>query len=491
MAVETKKTPEVAVKEDEEIIYIPPSIKKKYIEYFSRPGGELAAELINSIVLLVEEIYMSKHCSLEPLEMEGNVLKMKFKVLRPLVKLRSENGLFITLRGFYTEHVFKFTVGNESVTVTVLKNIKGTLLNPTLAQATTSFAHSHLHSTNFNSSSSYEPKSFCLGSSALSSALYGNYVVAGDKNKKVALSRALKGIGKVLHFTESLVHHESISGTPYNYLKSVIEKTWERSEDRNNSDARPYLKKAYHKCLSAIYDDVILNARFPFTLGNPILDRSHAQVPYSANYKEPYMPIVRTDTGFIRFLTELVKPIALEAEDKLDKHHAYKFTNTKFIGAYRFLGDSRLCTPSNIWTGPIPTKFKGSHLKAGYKGIKYDGEGNQTTPISITGNNDDTEEGSDFLTKYIVRSFDMAFKKLVVILLSSFKTRQLLDAHTNPSLGRITISRNIENAHFSIIDQLIADQRTRLGVTEMLFVLSLLIRSTINFNNFNHFLNDK
>lgn len=490
MAVEIKEAPKAVIKESKDIIYIAPGIKKDYVAFFSRPGGEMAAELINSIVALVEEMYMPEHCSLEPYEIVGNILKIKFKVLRPEVRLTSENGLFITLRGFYTEHIFKFMLSDdESVTITILKNVKGSLLNPTLAQASASFAHSHLHSNRFNSAASYSPLSFCLGSSSLSSALYGDHKILDDTNKVANLTKALKYAGKVLHLTESLVHYESISGTPYNYLKSVIERTWERAEDKGSNDIKAHLKKAYHKCLIEIYKDVLINARFPFTLGIPLSANNYSQSPYVNNYTEDYMPIVHTDKGFLSFITKIISPIAADAVSNLNKIQAYKFESAKLLGNYRFMGDFKLCSPSNVWTGIIPTKFKGKELKVGYKKIKYDGEGKQTQPKAIVIG--DNTQDSDFITKYMVNSFDLAFKKLIGILLSSYKRDHLLNSSPGSTLDRIVAIRHTGNAHFNVIKHLIGGLSTKQEMVEILTILSLLIRSTINFNNFNHFLDDK
>lgn len=491
MVTETKDAPKVSNKKKDEIIYIDPNIKESYVAFFSKPGGELAAELINSIVALIKEIYEPEHCSLEPVETQGNTLRLKLKILRPEVRLTSENGLFITLRRFYTEHVLKIVLQHEdTISLTVLKNIKGCLLSPTLAQATASFAHSHLHSTGYGCGSAYDPNTFCLGSSSLSNSLYGDPSISKHRKERDILS-ALKHVGKILHFTESLVHHESISGTPYNYIKGVIEKTWERCENSDNVNLRSYFKKAYHKCMVAIYKDVLENARLPFTFGPPSNTDIFALMPHGNNYMEAYMPTIHTDTGFRESIKSLIVPIIAGIGDSNKTSKVYKFNNKSFSGQFKHYPSQKLRSPDSVWKGLIDTTFKGKNLRVGYNGITSDDETHQTYPEPIETGKDSGDTHINFITDYMVRSFDEAFKELILVIMSSFKRGHLLETWRFSPQNRIVPMRHSTNSHFSTILEILRAPETKAQMTEIIIVLSTLIRSTINFNNFNHFMNEQ
>lgn len=479
-------------KKKEEIIYINPAIKSQYIELFSKPGGDLLAEMINSITNLIEEVYDPKHCSLEPDSIEEQtVLKMKFKVLRPEIKITSENQLFTTVRNFYTEVVLKFLIVDSStIKFTVNKSIKGTMLKPTLAQYTAKYMHSHLYSNDFSSASSYEPKSFCLGSSALSSSLYGDQLIKRTK-KSDTIVKALKYLGKIFHYTESLVHHESISGTPYCHIRSIIATSWDKYENQEEFDLKIYFMESYHKCLLSIYQNILETGKLPFTFWNAEPVKLSIGHLYAGEEHNIYFPAVFTSDAFINDMKKIIAPVVKGISAHMSLDRTYTFSNILFSGRYTSVKEGTY-SPTPIWTGLISTTFKGSQLRAEYAGIISDDGSRQTCPtLTDNANISNTSNFEKEVIKYIAISFDGAFKLLMSILFSSFRTEAFLQGSAEIFVGRIALSTSTTNKHFNIFNSIINSGRHKTEMRRCIRIIALLIRSTIHFNNFNHFLDEQ
>lgn len=498
MVVEIKETPikpSDKKKDKPYVIYINPDIREEYVKFFSEPGSDLIVELINSIVDLIEEIYDPIHCSLEPQEFpEPGVLKVQFKVLRPKVKVTSENDLFVTIRDFYTELSFKFfIISPTTIKFVVNKTIKGLMLKPTLAQATAGYMHSHLHNKNFTASDTFIPSPFCLGNSALNNSLYGDKFIKTESKEKDIIS-TLKYLGKILHYTESMVHYESISGTPYNHMKNIIDTAWQPQNGGEASiDLSPYFIRGYYLCMVSIYNNVLETGKLPFILSNSHQGTALFHLTYSLRDTSKHFPIVHLDSGFKEDMSKIIAPLVAENNIPNNVSDLYTFENSRFSGNYKFKKDTSLMNPKTIWKGKISTMFKGSALIAGYSGIKHDDEYHQTTPkLIISNEGEKISSVNESIVKYIVSSFTKAFQKLVNIILSSFQRDGLLSGQSLNyiRLGRINNSPRIASAHFPVIHHLITDSDERKEMVEIIKILSLLIKSTIHFNNFNNFLHD-
>ena len=499
MAVEVKeKKKDVQENQPEDvvskIIYIPKNLKSAYIKYFEGDSGQVMADLINSLVTLIGELHTPEQCSLEPStisQLEGT-MEMKLKIVRPEVKITSENGLFITVRDFYTEHKLKFRkLQKNSIDFTVAKSVKGCVLKPTTAQVLTNYMHSHLHSSSYKHKDAYNPQSFCLGNSALSSSLYGNKVVRPEYIKP-DISNAMKYFDKILHYSEALVHYESISGVPYMNLKGVIDKSWLADEGDQSLNLKPSFTDAYYRSIQHIYGYILDTGKLPFILkpGKPwyILGSSNGSI--IPNTHDTF-PVIEFDEKMKDDFIEIAVQSTSHLGSSQLSHSTYIFDNRRYGTKLYKQARCSDAPPEDLYVGNTHIEFKGKYLRSSWAGVYHDEHPRQTTPV-LAGT--ESETGDQGIPQYIGTAFTEAFSGIMTTLLSSFYMNHRLvhnvpGTHLSLTITLRTLSSS-SGHNYVITDVLSTTTAMGRRLKIMLFTIAGLIKNTINFNNFNRLINE-
>ena len=498
------KTPKKS-NSNENIIYISSAIKKAYIEFFKYKHGDLIAEVLNNIVELLGELYEPEQCSLEPIEANSSLMKLQLKILRPVVKITSENGLYTTVRDFYTEHTLRINRHDETVVFNIGKQIRGTTLRPTAAQMTASYAHSHLTARSYrNNPQCFEPQAFCLGDSSLSSSLYGDITHSSTLDTAITVRKVLHYTSKVLHYTEAMCYHESISGVPYVTIKSLLTMLWSKTSVNNSSfDFRPLLLSNYLRGISLIGDIIVDKSKLPFSLSTtsvwdeiPMNSWDHGVHDRIINNLKPK---VQWDINFKLALKKIFKESLTNADALEVRSSEYVFDNSILTGVYT---KNKGIKFSSIKKQVLTTKFKGKALIADpLNDIIYDEASNQTTPINNSGSSFMEQEDSKItISNKMVELFLGGLEQIIYYQMTEYGSKMYLEKPESQGPVRSRLTHPVHNTPIYI--QVLQSTNLKLQILnnilnssegasskEIILLMGKFLRSTINFNNYNNLIN--
>lgn len=512
--VSPEPTPEpVVIKEpskENSVIYIASDYSESYMYYFKGEHADHLIDVIESVDAVLQELYLPEHCSLEfNKESDVSKLRMDIKILRPVVKVTSESHLYTTVHDFYTEHQLIVKIQSDKLTVSLSKTIKGSVLKPTQAQVNTSYMHSHLKSTNFSTSSSYNPRSFCLGSSSLSEALYTTINVYKNPANAATSEKSIKDIKKylfkVLNLTEALVHYESISGIPYVKMHGVILQGFKKIQSGDHgvhsTEVTDIIMACVESGLKILYDIIKDSGVLPFDLRSPLYI-ADPLIPTHA-FHNPKLAIVSKsikDMLTMKFKSNIESMSNGRFQPSSNNNNRYKFPNNISSGIASNLYKQELFRPKKFYIGLLNFGFKGQGLHSSlydvnamrFPDIQTNLELFKDTDRAVVEKNINQIATiiSDWFVKafsavspvmfnkettdnFIAQSFSGSFPNVVVTTNDVYHKLNYTDRH-NGLLLKGTLVRSINSKaakyHFSMI--------------------SIILRATINFNNLNYYLNE-